>query len=117
MQKTPPFKIEAELSGVSTKKDGSLGVRFNTQELDIQNKLSIMEYVNKFGWLLFSPANITEKDIPDKDPEIEGKTPSQRLRNVLYVLWNEKSNEPDFESYYRKQMNKIIETLKSKIDD
>lgn len=115
-QKTPPFKVPAELGGVSTLKDGSLSMRFQTQELSVAEKVGVMEYVQKFGWLIFSPVEITGEDIPTKDPEIEGKTPGQRLRTLLYILWKQKSQEPDFESYYRRQMEKIIGSVKERLD-
>ena len=115
---TPPFKVEAELSGVSTRRDGSLGIRFTTKELGIEDKLSIMEYNGKYGWLLFSPSAIDDADIPKEEKIEKGtKTDSQRLRAVLYILWKEKSKEPDFQNYYRKQMNIIIETIKKQLPE
>ena len=117
LQSTPPFTVEAELSGVSTRKDGGLGIRFTSQELGVEEKLQIMEYADKFGWLLFSPSKFTEQDIPDEQPEQEGKSQAKRLRSVLYVLWEQKSEEPDFDNYYKRQMNKIIDKIKGQLDE
>jgi hypothetical protein len=45
------------------------------------------------------------------------KTPAQRLRAVIFVHWkNVESREAiysDFETFYRKQMDKIIDGYKS----
>ena len=117
LQSTPPFTVEAELSGVSTRKDGGLGIRFTSQELSIEEKLQIMEYAGKFGWLLFSPAKFTEQDIPDEQPEKDVKSHAKRLRSTLYVLWEQKSNEPDFDNYYGRQMEKIIGKVKEQLDE
>lgn len=49
--------------------------------------------------------------------KVDGRSPSQRLRSVLYVLW-EQSGRPDgdFEVYYRLKMNQVIEWIKGKLD-
>lgn len=58
-----------------------------------------------------------EIDKIDKlDPEFSGKTQSQRIRGVLYKLF-EQNNEgfKDFEVYYRAKTELYIEHLKTKI--
>ena len=51
------------------------------------------------------------------DLEVEGKTKSQRLRGVLYVLWgNGCTKDDDFNTFYANEMNKIIEHYKNKLD-
>lgn len=45
-----------------------------------------------------------------------GKTPSERLHSVLYVLWkNEPQGYEDFNLYYEYKMNQIINHFKSKL--
>ena len=66
-----------------------------------------------------SEVTVDEIEIIDNiDIELgNSKTPSQRLRNTLYVLW---SNKPEgfteFKEFYKFKMEKIINHLKSKID-
>ena len=50
------------------------------------------------------------------DPEMEGKTQGQRIRNVLYILFTQ-DNEgfTDFDSYYKNKTEKYINHLKTKI--
>ena len=45
------------------------------------------------------------------------KTPSQRLRTVLYIYWeqNFKNKYPEFEDYYLKQMESITKQFKNKL--
>jgi len=55
------------------------------------------------------------KDIKS-DFEYAGKTPSQRLYNVLYRYWQQDKKGYDvFEDYYRSQMEIIINHYKSKL--
>ena len=67
-------------------------------------------------WCLLAPARI--KDVPEL-PEIdktEGKTPSQRLRAGLYILWqNHKTG--DFEDFYKREMTKICDWVSKRIDN
>jgi hypothetical protein len=49
----------------------------------------------------------------------EDKSPSQRLRWVLYKLWEQSADKDsynnEFELFYRAKMERIIDTLKDKI--
>lgn len=58
------------------------------------------------------------KIIDNIDIELgNSKTPSQRLRNTLYVLWSDKPEGfTEFKEFYKFKMEKIINHLKSKID-
>ena len=70
------------------------------------------------GWLIFKESQIIPEDIPDYDPATfdQIKSPSQRLRAVLFVYWKEvKGGQGDFESFYRAQVERIIEQYKDKL--
>ncbi len=58
-------------------------------------------------------------DLPEDDvplDEGESKTPSQRLRAVLFVYWKEvKGGKGDFNAWYRGIMEKLIEQYKGKL--
>jgi hypothetical protein len=51
------------------------------------------------------------------DPSVGQKTPSQRLRAVLYRLWQQSSGGVDFESFYRMRLESIIDQVKDKLHD
>lgn len=64
---------------------------------------------------------VTQEDnklMDELDTEIsEGKTPSQRLRGVLYVSWQQDNQGyKDFKDYYRTRMERIIDHLKNQLD-
>jgi hypothetical protein len=111
------FQSPATLSGISSKVDGGLSIRFVTKELTPEEKLTALEFQNEYGWLLFRENEFTEEDVPKDDALTEGKSQSQRLRDVLYVLWAQKADPKiDYNTYYRQETEKIIAHYKSKID-
>lgn len=93
-----------------------MSLRFSTQELSVEDKVKAGEFVNQYGWLLFSANEHAENDLPDENaPEIGFKTPSQRLRAVLYILWKQQGLG-EYNHFYLKKMEEIIEHFKTKID-
>jgi len=117
------FKIPAYLVGLSLLKDGGGSIRFSTQELTAEDMFALKQYHNAFGWLLFKENEIEPEELPTEDAELEGKTPSKRLYNVLYAYYRqkkEKGSMPDskmFNQFYREQMEAIIEHFKDKLDN
>jgi len=111
--------IGAQLESFRTLKDKSLKITFETQELTPQEMFTTMEHTNKFGYLAFKeePFKAEEKQqLNDIKSEItfQGKTSSQRLRNVLFVKWQQ---EPEgFQTsvqHYEHYMEKIINHYKA----
>ena len=104
------------MTGFSSRSDGSAGIRFCSQELSAADFATLKENLNEYGWLVFRPNEFQDKDIPQEDAEDPEKTPSKRLRAVLFVLWQQTGKKGRFEAYYHEQMEKIIEHIKSKLD-
>ena len=109
--------IQALLDGVSHRKDGSLGIRFLTQEMSAQDKLKLIELLNSFGWVCFSPSEAEAVDIPETQPDDTRKSESQRLRAVLFLLYKQGEQLDTFAFYYREKMEKFIEHIKGKLND
>jgi hypothetical protein len=111
------IQIPAILTGFATKVDGGASIRFNTNEL---NDLDILELKRKqgtFGYLLFKENQFKNEDVPTEEAEDTSKTPSKRLRAVLFVYWNQKVGVGNFDSFYREKMEEIIQSIKEKIDN
>lgn len=100
--------------------DGGMKVVLNTNEMMPAEKAELMGWHNKFGWLIFAATgNVTDEDIPDEPVEFNGqKTYSERLRNVLFRLYEAQGGKPeDFEAYRAKIMESLINKYKSKLAD
>jgi hypothetical protein len=114
------LKFPAEVHSVKTLSDGGLGLLLHTQELGKEDMAELMGLVRKFGWVVIAgeAEKLDEKDIPAEALEFPtSKSQGQRLRGVLYRLW-EKNNGgyQDFELYYKIKTEKIINWIKEKID-
>lgn len=110
-------QFSAIIDGVTAKKDGTLSVKLGTQELPKDNMASLFSYANHQIWVALSdvPINHEDLDIPEKLIEATDKSYSQRLRSVLYVLWQNGDKKIDADTHYRQQMEKIIEYIKEKL--
>lgn len=122
------MQIPSEITKVTTMSNDSVRLQVDTQEnLTPQAQAMIFGYKGKLGVFAFAHSEIELKkedlDVPKYTAsEDEKKTPSQRLRAVLYLLWKQRgkkdlfNNECDSETYYRQEYEKIIEHYKSKLD-
>lgn len=113
--------LPAMIERMSTLKDGSVSVTISTQELSPAKAAELFELRGKLATVYVSPADITNKEmhlIDTMEPDMPGKTPSQRMRNVLFILWKQDAEGyKDFPQYYEAKMNSYIEGLKQNIND
>ena len=109
--------------GFQSLKDGTLKITIETNELNPEQKLGVLNLINKFCWTGFKEEPIRNEEkklIDDLEADFEDNTKSQskRLRGVLYILFMQ-DNEgfTDFKDYYYSKTEKLIEHFKGKIDD
>ena len=93
------------ISKVSTLADKCLRLQIDTRELPPDSMAQI------FQAYMQGQEGIKIADI--KLPE--SKSSSSRLRATIFVLWKNTGEKGDFEEYYNKYMNKIIERVKENI--
>ena len=112
--------IPALLGGYTKKVDGTLSLRFNTQELRDEQFKGINDLHQSYGVLYFtSNEKLTDNELKvlsELDtPKNEGKTPSQKLRNSIYVLWDKQGRPKEFcqfyENYIEEFRNRIIDQI------
>ena len=124
--------FEGGIDKVSTLADGSLRIYIGTPELSNETMVKVFSLIKKHGYVLVSTNSISQDQIDavekaTANTEFNEKTVSQRLRSVMFKLWektqpkqlNGDSGEMeyvDFELFYRRQMNTIIEHYKTKLD-
>lgn len=104
---------------VSTLKDRSLKIVLETQELDAEDKALLFSFGDKETWCALKEVPLVQEDIRiDLNKEFPNqKSPSERLRNVLWVLAQKKGiAKEDFEAFRIKNMEKFIERVKAEID-
>ncbi len=70
-------------------------------------------------WLCLAP-NPDEIEIPEEKAEVDEKTPSERLRAVLFVWYKQETKDGKFvglfETFRKEKMESIIEGVKRKLE-
>ena len=112
---------QVTLDRASRKKDKSVTLTFVTSlEQSSDEFKQIDELLDTTGLIYFkSQGDLTTNELDELDSidlEIEGKTKSQRLRNTLYVYWNQTKPIDTFKEFYALEIEKIIDHYKSKLD-
>lgn len=111
--------IACEIGSIRSLKDGSVSINLETPELSPGKAGELFGLRKKVAYVYISAHQISipeTKIVDSLEPEMVGKTPSLRLRNVLFVCWQQ-NNEgyPDSNSHYIAKMNLIIETYKANL--
>ena len=113
MKVTFPVLIDS----IRTLKDRSVKIVLETREFSPDESAILFSLRGSEAWALLSPAPLEEDDIPDEPVyQSSGKSPSQRLRNVLYVLWQQKGSIGEFDTFYRERIEGIIAKIKEKLE-
>jgi len=113
------LKVPAIISKVMTMADKGIRLQVDTQELDNQDEADIMGLRGKLGVFVFAEEGIRPKDLenlPKVELEEGEKTPSSRLRAVLYVYWEQNKVKEQFDIFYRRKMELFITTIKEKLN-
>jgi len=111
-----PIQCQTIITSIRSRRDGSLGFSAETPELSDEEKVAFMRLQNQILIGLFTPEGSTQ--VPKEiKTEVRTKTQSQRIRGVLYRLWEQEGKpDEDFELFYRSWTEKIIIWLKGKLE-
>jgi hypothetical protein len=96
----------ATVKQIKTMADKTLEIKLGLRELPEAEMVAIMlAYTGGEEWI--------EID----EIKTDGlKSPSERMRNVIYRLWEQSGQDKNFESYYLEMMVKIINMIKAKLN-
>jgi len=111
--------ICCEIGSVKSLVDGSVSVTLVTPEISGGKVGELFDLRKKIAYVYISARQVetNEKVIVDGlNPELKGKSPGQRLRNVLFIKWQQ-DNEgyKDSESYYVAKMENLITHFKNEL--
>ncbi len=104
------------LGRVSTRSDGSLTLSFSTPELKPDEKVAFMEVQNSNLKMLLQPSDNDPAELKEVKGQFDTKTPGQRLRSVLYIYWKQADGTGEFENFYRRQIEEIINNIKQRLE-
>ena len=117
------LKHQAKLTG-TTQRTQTTELRFAVQNDEI-DQIDLAEMTKKKGWIYFShdEQNAKIERIMGERRIVEtrnGRTPSQRLRGILFELWDggtqtHELQTEDFPAFYLRKMEQLIEHFNKKI--
>ena len=120
MPKTQKVLYGSKIEKIETRADRTLKIVIGTaREMSAEEKALLFSLADKEGYTLHSMHDdITEADIPDEKPDkmTGGKTQAQRLRGVIYRVWESQGSKGSSEDHYRRTMEGIISQLKEKLE-
>lgn len=113
----------AILGAMRSRKDKTFALTFETNELPPDISSQLMGAMNEFGYVAFKAEQFRTEDrellenLKADSLEDNAKTPSQRLRAVLFRNWEQNpEGYKTFEDYYRSKYEIIITHYKGKLE-
>jgi hypothetical protein len=100
------------------KTDGSVKLEAVTSyEVSTDDYMLMDSYRQKTGWLMFSENEFSDDDVPKDNAPSDLKSPSLRLRDVLYVYFMKTHDDASqFSNFYNAALEKYITQVKEKLD-
>lgn len=112
------IELPCTLDGSNRRKDRSISLKFSTLfEVSNEDFAVIDLYHQTAGYLLFKANKFETDDVPTTDAPSDLKSPSERLRSILYVYHMQKDGDPaKFRTFYESTIEKYITKVKESID-
>lgn len=116
------------LTRANRKADKSVSISFTTMQEQTTNEMAALDALFQQDCIIaikpietpFLDKELSDLDSIDLDLEDTSKTPSKRLRNVLWRLQEKelkrKPTDDEFKEFYKIRMEKLIELIKQKLD-
>ena len=113
--------LNGVLETISTRQDGTIKFTIGTQEIGSDDAGRLFTFRGKYLKCLISDTNITavEESIIDEEIVKDGKkikSQAQRLRAVLYRLWEQEKSNLEFDAFYKERTDLIIEQIKNRLE-
>ena len=113
--------LPAIIEGITSRKDKTIRITIGTQELSPVNAADIFSMAGGYAYVVIKREDFTAwevKEIDELKADLDTiKSPSQRLRAILYRNWEQDGQGyKDFTTYYLMQMDKLCQHYKNKLD-
>ncbi len=119
-EKEIPFQVPGSVSKVTSMSRGTVRVQYDTFEnISPEAMKRLFELIDQPCWLSVNVHQIEAEDIVNLPPLRDfdqKKSPSERLRNVLFVIWQrDNGGHKAFDNYYIYMMERLIEHYKQRL--
>ncbi len=114
--------LPAALESIATRADNTLKLTFGTPELNAVECGNLFKFRRKEVLLMISSGEINKAQLDVIDEaakdlkEINKKSHSQRLREVLYILHEQQGSTYSFNDFYAQRMELLIEQIKDRLE-
>lgn len=110
--------LSAQLLKVESRVDRTYKLIFNTQELHGEEAAKLLPLLMNQGWLIFSPTELDDADVPGFKPDgLTGqKSQAQRIRGALYRKWEQLGRKGDFETFYNIATERFLDQIKASLE-
>lgn len=106
--------VPVKIGGSRSKKDRTMSLTMTLPVINAEEKALFFEMDGIDAEMTLSPMG-EDAPVYKINKEFEYKSPSTRLRNILFVLWGQSGKTGDFDSFYKLGMETIIEHYKEKL--
>lgn len=112
------LQFSAQIDSAKANNDRTITLKLDTQELSAEDTAHVFEMFQKQIWCALAETTITQEDlnIPEVVDEMEKKSPSQRLRDRMFVYWKENKVSNNFDDWYKNALEKIGEKYLEKVN-
>lgn len=104
----------AQAGSILSRCDGSLKLTYITPELLPSQAAALLPLHGKNVRLTIIPEDVEPEEMVAVTTERDTKTPSQRLRGVLFIHWEQQGRQGLFDTFYAQRMEAIIDGYKQK---
>lgn len=118
-----PIIFPAQIEGIATRSDKTIKVVIGTQEMTPADAGRLFALNQRLSYIAIKEEAFNDNEtkmiegMNVDSEEVKTRTPSQRLRAILYVLWKEDNGGHEaFDSFYAQNLEKIIQHFKDKVD-
>lgn len=113
--------LSGTVESIKSRADGTISIGLSTQEMDSTAVGNVFGLRSKYVKCLLSDSNISplEENMIEETAIADAskvKSRSQRLRGVLYRVYETLHTDQTFEQYYADVMDKLIAHYKQKLD-
>lgn len=114
---TETLQFSAQIDSAKANNDRTLSLKIDTQELSSEDTAKIFAFFQKQVWIAIAETSITREqlNIPEVVDDMDKKSPSQRLRDRMFVVWKDKKPTDNFDNWYKVQLEKIGDNYLAKI--
>lgn len=108
--------FDGQMGSVKDTKDRGARFTVSTPELSNEEFGALRDMSRGNVKFLLSPLDEAPEDMLSVNKKLSIKSPSQRLRDVLFRVFEQQTVETDFEVYYVKWIEAVMDKLKARLD-